>query len=127
MQSARAGDEELRDELTAVFGEDVPTHFVVVPMRAVDMGVEPDVAPQPVLVRHTLQVILNLRLKRPHVRPVGLGLERERVHVRRDVAGAPGIGVVPPGAADVVGLLQNQEVDVLLLQGDAHPEARRIR
>ena len=83
-----AGDEELRDELAAVLREDVPTHFVVVPMRAVDMGVEPDVAAQPVLVRHSLQVVLDLRLERPHVRPVGLGLERERVHVRRDVAGA---------------------------------------
>ena len=34
----------------------------------------------------------------------------------------PGIGVVPPGAADLVGLLQDQEVDAAPLQLDAHAE-----
>ena len=92
-------------------------------MRAVDVRVEADVAAQPVLVGDALEVVLDLRLERPHVRPVGLRLERERVHVRRDVAGAAGIGVVAPGAADVVGLLQDQEVDALPLQRDAHAES----
>ena len=42
--------------------------------------------------------------------------------------GTPGIGVVAPGAADVVGLLEDDEVlDALLLEPDGHAEAARIR
>jgi hypothetical protein len=127
VQAAGAGNQELRNVFLAVAREGVPTHFTVVPVCAIHMGVEPDVAPQTVLGGHALQVILDLRLKRPHVGPVGLGLEGERVHVRRDVACTAGIGVVPPGAADVVGLLEDHEVDVSLLQLDTHAQAGEAR
>ena len=43
--------------------------------------------------------------------------------MRLDVAGAARVGVVPPGAADVLGLLQDDEVvDAGLLQLDRHAE-----
>ena len=60
-------------------------------------------------VRDMLQVRADL-LPGEGARPVGVGRERERVQVRRHVAGAPGIAVVAPGAADRVGPLQDDEV-----------------
>ena len=42
--------------------------------------------------------------------------------MRRDVTGASRVRVVAPGAADVVGLLEDQEVDTVLLQLDAHAQ-----
>lgn len=122
VQPAGTGDEELGHVFRTVGGEYVPAQFVVVPYRAVHMRAEVDVAPQPVLAGDTQQIVLDLRLERPHVRPVGLRLEGERVHVRRDVAGTPGVGVVAPGPADLVGLLEEQEFDALPLQGDGHPD-----
>ena len=103
-----------------VVGEHMPAVLVVIPVRSVDVRVEPDVAAQPVLLGDAPEVIQDLRLWREQFAPGRLGLERERVQVRRDVAGAARIGVVPPGAAYVVGLLQDQEVDALALQRDAH-------
>src|SRR5215469_4544577 len=55
------------------------------------------------------------------MRPVGVRRERERVQVRRDVAGASGVGVVPPGAADRGRPLQDDEVGHARL---AQPDAR---
>src|SRR5207247_8042881 len=52
----------------------------------------------------------DLRLAREGPAPAWVGRERERVQVRGDVAGAAGVGVVPPGAAEVVGALEHQEV-----------------
>ena len=58
-----ARDEELCDELLAVGGEDMPSVLGVVPMRAVDERVEPDVAAQPVFVGDALEVVEDLRLR----------------------------------------------------------------
>src|ERR1700678_62097 len=41
----------------------------------------------------------------------------------RNVASAAGVAVVPPRAADVAGLLQDDEVHTLLLQRDGHTQA----
>ena len=55
----------------------------------VDLGAEAEVRPQRRTCRaQCSQVGEDLRLRRERARPVGLGLEGERVQVRRDVAGA---------------------------------------
>ena len=123
VQRARARDQELPDEFAAVFGEDVPALLVVVPVGSVDVRIELDVAAQPVFLGDSLEVVPDLGLIGERVLPVGLGLERERVQVRRDVAGAAGVTVVAPRAADVVELLQDDEVHALLLQLDRHSQA----
>src|SRR5262249_27022412 len=65
------------------------------------------------------QIAPDLRLPREAVRPAGLGREGERVEMRLDVAGAAGIGVVAPRAADVAGALEDDEVvDAVALQAD---------
>ena len=63
VQRAGARDEELGDVLPPVVGEHVPAILGVVPVRAVDVGVEPDVAAQTVLVGDALEVVQDLRLE----------------------------------------------------------------
>ena len=62
-----------------------------------------------------LEVGLDLRLRGEGDRPVGVGRERERVELARDVAGRAGVGVVAPGAADVGALLDDEEVGLAVL------------
>src|SRR5580704_10926753 len=67
------------------------------------------------------QVGADLGLPGEAVRPARVGRERERVQVRRNVAGAAGVSVVPPGAADRGGALQDDEIGPARL---AQPDAR---
>ena len=60
------------------------------------------------------QVAVDLRLLGVGVGPVRVEREGERVEVRRDVAAAAGVLVGPPGAADVVHLLDDDVLDALL-------------
>ena len=77
VQSAGTGDQELCDELAAVVGEHVPALLVVVPLGPVDVRTEPDVAAQPVLLGDPEEIVLDLGLERPHVRPVRFRFEGE--------------------------------------------------
>ncbi|CFE39143.1 Uncharacterised protein [Mycobacterium tuberculosis] len=122
VQRTGPGDQELRDVFTPVGGEHVPAAFVVVPVAAIDERIELDVAAQAVLVGDPFEVAQDFVPVGKQVFPVRLGLEREGVQVRRDVARAAGVGVVAPGAADVVGFLQYDEVHSLLLQCDGHAQ-----
>src|SRR5262249_34339906 len=64
-------------------------------------------------------------LGRERARPVGLGLEREAVQVRRDVARRTGVGVLAPRAPDVARLLEDRErLDPGALELHAHGDAR---
>src|SRR5215207_1109356 len=78
-----------------------------------------------VAARRLPQVVEDLRLRGERARPVRVRGERERVEVRGHVAAAARVGVVPPGAADVAGALQQHEVVLaLLLEPDGHAEPR---
>ncbi len=122
MQRARPRDQELGDVLAPVGGEHMPPVLVVVPIGAVDQGIELDVAAQPVFLGDPFEVVPDLGLIGERVLPIRLGLEGVRVQVRRDVAGATGVAVVSPRAADVVGLLQDDEVHALPLERDRHTQ-----
>ena len=77
-----------------------------------------------VFVGHPLEVVADLLLRREHRGPVRVRLERERVQVRRHVAGAARVGVLAPGAADRVGLLEDDEVlDARFLELDRCADA----
>src|SRR5207248_1890872 len=83
----------------------------------------PDLVRDAVLVRAVPQVRQDLVPGREHPGPARVLLERERVQVRRDVAGAARIRVVPPGTAEVAGLLQDDEVlAACLLELDPHAQ-----
>jgi hypothetical protein len=124
VQRADARDQEARDVLGAAPGAHVPALLALVPARTRDLDSEVDRAAQVVVVGDPAQVRPDLVLRGERPAPVGVLLERERVHVRLDVAGTPGIGVVAPGTADVVGLLQHHEVVATgSAQRDGHAEA----
>ena len=86
----------------------------------VDLVAEADVGHDAELVGAAAQVVADLGLERIRRAPVGVRRERERVERRRDVALAARIGVVAPGAADLLGALDHDEVL------DARPACRRI-
>ena len=101
----------------------VQTWRSLVPRGARDLDAEVDVGADALLVGDLAHVGPDLLLAREALAPVGVELVREGVHVARDVALAAGVGVVAPGAADVMGLLEDDEVlaaGVAQLHGHAH-------
>ncbi len=70
------------------------------PLRGGDLGAVPDAGAQPVAVGDVLEVGADLGLRGELAAPVRVGREGERVEVRLHVAGAAGVGVVAPGAAE---------------------------
>jgi hypothetical protein len=74
------------------------------------------------------EVLVDLLAGGEHPREVGVRSERVRVHVRRHVARDARIGVLAPGAAEVVGLLETGDVgDARLPQPDDGEDARHAR
>jgi len=94
-----------------------------VPGGVVDRGAEPEPVHHLRALRDPPQVGLDLGLGRERPRPVRVRREGERVELGGDVAGGTGIGVVAPGAADVVAALDHEEVLLAVLgEPDRHAE-----
>ena len=92
------------------------------------LGAEPDVAAHVVLVGDVMDVIEDGRLPGEAMRPARVGLEGVGVERRRHIARRARIGVLPPDAADVVGLLEDDDVVVpALLQLDGGGKAAEPR
>ena len=110
-EDARRGDDERRGERLARFGFHRPRRVVLVERHRGDVGVEPDVAAQVQPIGDEVEVRLDLGLGghrlRPH--PLLLDLVGEAVGVldALDVAARTGIPVEQPGAADLVGPLDD--------------------
>src|SRR2546427_6935103 len=56
-----------------------------------------------------LQIILDFLLARIHAGPFRGRSEGKRVKVRRDIAGAARVTIVPPGAADLAALFHDEK------------------
>ena len=136
-QGAGGRDEHFGFELAAA-GPHPPAPVGVVPGGAEHLVREADVGPYAEVGGHPSQVLLDLDLRREGAAPVGIGGEGERVEVGGDVAGRAGIGVVPPGAADLAGPFHNGEFilgdtprppgdEAGLLEADGHAEAGEAR
>ncbi len=80
--------------------------------------------PHAVLVGAALEVGAQLLLLRIELRPVVVGLEGVAVEVIGDVNAAAGVGVLEPGAADAVVLLDHRVGDARLLQPDGGEQTR---
>src|SRR5690606_23090793 len=94
-----------------------------VPDRAPHLLAEFDEATEPVLLGAGEDVALDLVPRRVALGPIRLALEGIRVEVRLDVAGATRIGVVAPGPAHLVGLLEDDEIGAPRFEElDAHAE-----
>ena len=108
VQRPGAPDHDARAHLRAVGDPDGPARAV--PFQVGDLRAEADAVAEAVAVGDVLQVRPDLGLAGEQPRPVRVGGEGERVEVALHVAGAAGVGVVAPGAAEALPLLQHQEV-----------------
>jgi hypothetical protein len=102
----------------------VPAVFRAIPRRFGHLGVEADDLAQIMLVGDLAEIRENLGLLRIHPRPVGFRLEGQRIEVGGDVAGAAGILIVAPGAANVIAAFHQQHVvEAGLAQADRGGQA----
>ena len=108
VEDARCGDHDV--DLVAVAARRLELPAPVLELAARDLVAEADELVDLVLARHALEVGLDLPTRGEAVAPLGIGLERVAVEVGRDVAADPRIGVLPPGAADALGLLVHRDV-----------------
>ena len=123
-EPAGAGDERGGGDLAAVGEPDPPVLLLLVPRGVLDGGAEAEPVEDAGPRGDLAQVGVDLGLGRERARPVRVGRERERVELARHVAGRPGVGVVAPGAADVVALLDHEEVGLaVLVELDRRAEA----
>src|ERR1700722_18280299 len=67
---------------------------------------------EPVALGDATQIGVDLGPGRKLARPVGIEVEREGIEVRGHIALDPGVGVVAPGPAKLVGLFQDDEIVV---------------
>ena len=81
-----------------------------VPAGSRDLGVRADPVDDAITMCDVLEVRLDLGLRRVPAGPARVGLERELVEVRWDVARGTRIGVVMPDAADAVSALEDRDV-----------------
>ena len=103
---------------------DPPQLSLRVPARVGHLVAVADVLVGAVLAGDPPQVLPDLGLGRERLAPVRVGCERERVQVRRHVARAAGVGVIAPGAPELLGPLEHDEVvDVVLLEADSDAQA----
>src|ERR1700684_2401324 len=71
-----------------------------------------------------LQIGENLYLRREGVRPRGVGFERKRVEVGRDVASRSGVRILAPGPANAsTRLVDRERIEAHPLQADGHADA----
>jgi hypothetical protein len=118
VQDAGGRDHEVDHEVIALVGVHGPSACGVVPQAGRDGAAEAHPLNDAVFLRHVFKVVLELGAGGALGLPRG-GLEGIAVVVRRDVAGHAGVGVVAPGAAHAVGLLDHGHVgDAGLAQAD---------
>src|SRR6266852_219859 len=109
VQRAHAGDKHASANAHFVSCRCVPDSFGFIPNGISKAGVEAQIRSKPVMLNAALQVVVDFLLARIHARPIGRRFEREGIEMRRDVAGAAGITIVPPGAADIFALFDDEK------------------
>ncbi len=93
-------------------GRQLPAGGVFVPAGVGDLGCQMDVIRQVVLGDAVAEVVEDLGLFGEAAGPVGPPFEGVRIQVGGDVTPGIGVGVVPPHAPDVVGLVEDLEIVV---------------
>jgi len=122
-QAAHAGHQHARRQPLAVRERQTPALRALVVFGALQFVVHPQMRADPEALHAVFEIRADLGLRREHARPARVRRERERVDVRLHVAGAPGIVVVAPRAADRGRLLEHDEIrDARLPQANGHPE-----
>ena len=109
VQRAHAGDQHACADARAVVRGGVPLSSSFIPNGFVKTRIQADIRGEFVFLDAAFQVAMNLLLAGIHACPVGRGFEGEGIQMRRNVASAAGVAIVPPGAADVGALLDDQK------------------
>ena len=111
-------------EFGAVAGFDGPALGFFVKAGTRHVGVQAHVFHEVVFFGAASQVGLDFFLLGEHAGPIGVLFEREGVESGLDVAGAAGVVIFVPGAADVIAFFQDDEVVVSgFFEFDAHAQA----
>ena len=117
-EAACRADQDVGGQL-ADAGQDSPPVGRTVPACVQHRGAEVEAVEHAGVPGDPPEVGLDLRLGGERSRPVRVRREREAVELRGYVAGRAGIGVVVPGAPDVVRPVQHDEV---ALPGPVEPD-----
>ena len=123
-QPAGPGDHAVGDDVTRV-GADPPHLVALVEGKVQDRDPEAEPVEHTGALGDPLEVGEDLRLRREGPRPAGVGREAEGVELAGHVARGAGVGVLAPGAAHGVALVDDQEVgEAVLVELDRGAEAR---
>src|SRR5258708_9764928 len=126
VQRAHAGDQHARTNAHSVPGRNVPHSFRFVPDGFTKASVESHIRSKAVLLDAALQIIVDFLLTGIHARPLGRRREGKRIKVRRNIASAARIAIVPPGAADVGALFDDEKrAHPGFEKLDTHAQARK--
>ena len=113
----------------AILAPDIhpPDQSLLVPHRRGHFLVEADLVAQTGTVGIALDIGLDLVALGEEMVPVGVVVERVGIEVVGRVHANAGIGILVPGAANLVVLLDDGEGDAGFLELDAHADAREAR
>src|SRR5216684_668405 len=109
VQRAHPGDQHAGANVHSVAGCGVPDSFGFIPNRFLKASIEAEVRREPVMLDTSLEVVVDFLLARIHAGPFRGRSEGERVKVGRNIAGAAGVTIFPPGAADVRTLFDDEK------------------
>ena len=109
-QLAAGGDQDVGLDLVAAGNLQPPAARLLVEGGTFDVAAETGLVEHAEAARDALEVGLDLVAWREASRPIGVGSERQRVQMRRDVAGGARIGVGAPDPAEPVAALEDHEV-----------------
>src|SRR5882762_2191791 len=128
MQRAHARDQHARTEAQTISGGDVPGTLGFIPNRFAKASVETDMRSETVTLDAALEVIVDFLLARIHAGPFGRWSKGKRIKMRRNIARAAGVAIVPPGAANIVALLDDEKrFHAGFKELDAHADAGEAR
>src|SRR5260370_19979733 len=124
VQRAHAGDKDARANAHSVSSRRTPCAFRFIPNSFLKTRVEVEIWRKPVMLHTAFEVVVNFLLARIHASPFRRRREGKRVEMGWNIAGAAGVTIVPPSAADVAALFDDDErFHTGFEKLDAHAEA----
>ena len=120
-QDAGSRDQKIDDKDIALIGPHPPP--AVLEPGLGDRGTEPNPSAKIELGGETPEILPDFTPWREEPGPVRLRRKGELVKTRRDITAQAGVGVVSPGAADLIRLLQNGDIgNARLVQHRRHTQ-----
>src|SRR5260370_15854275 len=124
VQRAHAGDKDARANAHSVSSRRTPCAFRFIPNSFLKTRVEVEIWRKPVMLHTAFEVVVNFLLARIHASPFRRRREGKRVEMGWNIAGAAGVTIVPPSAADVAALFDDEKrFHTGFEKLDAHAEA----